>query len=222
MWRAKMVNITISNTLDITHSIIQLLITIIGTFIAVYGSILIFRRKEGEERKKEHLNRIKQEVLKPWSENDNLEPILVNKSLFEDLNNHFPTLIEFNKKLRSLEDSKKEILNSLIAQFKDRFKLKEVYPHFEFYLFEPEREYFKPRIENDELRCPGFIIAKGSKEKLDELSKELDRTLNKPVSKELRSVKSEIQKVKEELKKEIEFVQSIEKLNGSSICEFIK
>lgn len=195
-------------------------ITTLGTFIAVAGSLWVFTRQEKESIKKKHFERIKLELLDEWGRNIENDPELLNKSLFHDLINHFPHLVKLERNVRDSEKIKEDIINNFIDSFNRKYNLKKIYPHFHHYFLNSRDEYFKPKIENDSLRCEGFVIAEGDEVTLSQLKKELEHLLKSKEVINLRKAHEDILKNKDLLQKEIKTVRNKEKLPGE--CQFIK
>ena len=118
----------------------NLIVTIIGTFIAVYGSLQIFKTQESSKRREKHFNEIKSKVLFPLlaamkddSYMRQLNPPIqrvfiptlnsiqnIDATLFEDIKNHFTFLVVKWKKL----NENYEKYGLLIKQFNEGIKNK--------------------------------------------------------------------------------------------------
>lgn len=208
------------------------LITIISTFIAVYISIYLHEKREKEERRKIHFNRIKLEVLKPLKETDKLSFLKtfwgkkinhekVNVPLFEDLTRHFPNIIKLNKRIEDLEEERNNLVRGFIEKLKEKYKLEEIYTHlFYFYLLHPELEYYQPKVEGNEVRCSTAIYTKGNKNSL--ITRFIQELKEYHKSEDIKKLKDIIDKIEVDFtsfKREINLVLGKEKLPGN--CDFI-
>jgi len=227
------------------ETIRDLSVTIAGTIIGVWGAIHIFKREEKSNDSKDHLLRIRKNILAPWLDKVNLDkekessinfmPIgseiyinedykAINKELFYDtLNNHFPKLKlikSFIEKVESDVDKEIEkIIKGLNKEFKGKEFDKEALKRF-FNLGQDTYPNLNIHIDYDHLMYGSRIITHSDEETSKKIKLKLEDLYRSRIGKKMKKLYIELKELRESLIKEIDKSIAMEKLPGR--CNLLK
>lgn len=211
----------------------QLFKIIIGTFIggivAVMGSLLIFTLRLKEERRRNHFEKLKQEVFVPLKSTKELKRdfTIITEILFHDLKNHFPKLLEQEGQLRELENEKNNLLFEFKKTIQSSYENINIDNSIEFIIIFPDSDRFEPKIDGHNIVTDRYICATIKQEvtgqKTNELIKLHNRLLKLANEKESMPIKDLYDKIlrkRLEIEKIIDEILSSERLPGE--CQFIR
>jgi len=204
----------------------ELLIALISVGIGFFISRHLYSKQKKDERRERHFEKIKKEVLEPWQSSKWMHVIggEINNTLFNDLKNHYPEIINQYKKLLGLNNELAAKLNLVKSALENKYRNENIAVDSNALRAGFENQAYKeyhPRIEGNRIMCQryGCVKTEVKPEILKEVVIELLKLYGSDKGKEIREMLKVIAGEQNSLKEQIQVILSQEKLHGD--CNFL-